>query len=85
VRTADLREDSRVDLFLTGILAFGVVFIARHAFWRGVDDPEWEMRWRQLDPVDRTRIATATRPAGSRIELDAPGEAELAQGFRRRD
>ncbi len=66
-------------------MALSLVFVARYALWRGVDDPGWEKRWRELDPADRTRIATATRLVTSRVELDEPEEAGLAEGFRRRD
>jgi hypothetical protein len=70
---------------MTCLMAFCLVAAVRNAFWRGVDDPRWEERWRQLNPADRTRIAAATRPRTSRIELDGPEEAELAKGFFRRD
>lgn len=52
------------------------------AFHPGADTPNWELRWRSLDPEDRARISTAAR---SNAELTEPAEAELAAGLRRRD
>jgi hypothetical protein len=47
----------------------------------GNNDPDWEERWRDLDPSDRTRIKAAVR---SGALLADPGEIELAAGLARR-
>jgi hypothetical protein len=47
----------------------------------GNSDPDWEERWRNLDPADRTRIQAAVR---SGALLAHPDEIELAAGLARR-
>jgi hypothetical protein len=47
----------------------------------GRSDPDWEERWRNLDPADRTRIKAAVQ---SGALLADPEEIDLAAGLARR-
>lgn len=70
-----------MDIFL--LIATVPLFLSMlsDAFRGGADSPNWELRWRSLEPAERDRLATAAR---SGTKLDDPEEAELAAGFNRR-
>lgn len=70
-----------MDIFLLIVTVPVLVSMLSGAFRGGADSPNWELRWRSLEPVDRARLASAAR---SGAELDDPEEAELAAGFNRR-
>jgi hypothetical protein len=59
------------------------------AFWsllgRGEDDPNWELRWRSLDPSYRDWLAAMTTEPRWMKTLTDPEEVRLAGGFARRE
>ncbi len=77
-----MRDDHRVDIF-TVILALAMVAQAfSGAFRAGDDGPNWDLRWRGLDPVGRARVEAAVR---SNAKVIDPEEVELAAGLRRHE
>jgi hypothetical protein len=82
-----MREDSRVDFVLLAIVVATFLGEIRAGFSSGADDPNWELRWRGLDELDRAWIAKAAMSdsIGTRAALEDRGETELADGFRRRE
>jgi hypothetical protein len=74
-----------LDIFLISV----TVLIAVTATWTvlrpGDDDPNWELRWRGLDPDYRNWLAAmATNPAWMKTLTD-PEEVRLAKGLARRE
>lgn len=80
-----MRDDSRVKIFLLCGLGVAVGVYGLYAFWRGADDREWELRWADLDDLDRAWLAAASRSSANRATLEERGELELAKGFGRRE
>jgi len=80
-----MREDSRVDIFLIAVTILTSVATLRVAFWRGADNPSWELRWRGLDPGYRDWLAAMTTSLAWRATLTDPEEIALANGFSRRE
>ena len=76
-----MRDDPRVDIAVLIVTAPILATLLSDAVRGGAESPNWELRWRSLEPVDRVRLATAAR---SGTELEDPEEAELAAGFNRR-
>jgi len=70
-----------VDIFVLIVTVPILLSMLSDAFRSGADSPNWELRWRSLEPADRVRLSTAGR---SSTKLDDPEEAELADGFNRR-
>jgi hypothetical protein len=80
-----MREDSRVDYVLLGVLVFAFLTQAYLAVRKGADDASWEMRFRSLDDLDRAWIAAASRTSTTRPALKERGDVDLAEGFGRRE
>jgi hypothetical protein len=80
-----MREDSRVDYVLLGVLVFAFLTQAYLAARKGVDDADWEMRYRALDQLDQAWIAAASRTSTAQTAIEERGDVELAKGFRRRE
>jgi hypothetical protein len=80
-----MREDSRVDYVLLGVLVFAFLSQAYLAVRKVADDGSWEMRFRSLDDLDRAWIAAASRTSTTRPALKERGEVDLAEGFGRRE
>lgn len=74
-----------MDYVLIGITAFVAVATIRQAWQGGGDDPNWDLRWRALDPDEQARLAVAGLSLASTAALDDLEERELAEGFGRRE
>jgi hypothetical protein len=82
-----VREDSRV---IPGIIFLGVVFLTDlaefvDAFWRSNPGPDWETRWKALDPAESAWLAEIARSRAWLATLTDPEEIELATGFHRHE
>jgi hypothetical protein len=77
-----MREDCGVNIVFTCLAALVTVLVAVGAFRRGPDGPNWELRWRGLNPDDRSRIVAAARE--DRDTPSDPEDLELVSGYRRR-
>jgi hypothetical protein len=77
-----MREDARVTyvILVSTVVAYSLSLLA--SFRSGADSPNWELRWRSLEPQDSARISTAAR---GHKKLTDRAEEELAAGLRRRD
>lgn len=73
-------RNSITDFAIVVILGIGIVLAFRRDDEN--EDPEWEARWRDLTPADRSRIKAAARTGAL---LADPEETELAAGFARHD
>jgi hypothetical protein len=74
-----------VDVFLIGVTVLAAVGAVWTALRPGDDDPNWELRWRALDPGYRNWLAAmATEPSWMKT-LSDPEEIQLAKGFARRE
>jgi hypothetical protein len=74
-----------VEIFLLGALGFAFVVHAVFALWPGADDRDWELRWANLDDLDRAWLAAASRSSANRATLEEREELDLAKGFGRRE
>jgi Flp pilus assembly protein TadB len=75
-----MRDDSTVDIVFVFLALATVASAIDGAFRSGADGPTWDLRWRALEPAERTRISAAIR---SRGKLTDPVDTELAEGFNR--
>ena len=80
-----MREDSGVDIFFVVATTIALLGASSEAYRRGADDPNWELRWRGLDPGYRDWLAAMTTSRTWLATLDDPDEIELAKGFARRE
>jgi hypothetical protein len=74
-----------VDIFLIGVTVLAAVLAVSVALRPGDDDPNWELRWRSLDPGYRNWLAAMTTDPRWMKTLSDPEEVELAKGFARRE
>ncbi|HTT93224.1 MAG TPA: hypothetical protein VMF55_01010 [Solirubrobacterales bacterium] len=70
--------------FLIGVTVFIEVIALSTVLRPGADDPNWELRWRSLDPVHRDWLASMTTDPRWMRTLSDPEEVALARGFSRR-
>jgi hypothetical protein len=80
-----VRDDSAVGILLICVTALVSIAALKTALWRGSDDPNWELRWRSLDPGYRDWLAAMTTSRAWLATLTDPEEIELAKGFSRRE
>jgi hypothetical protein len=73
------------DLLLIGVTVFIGIMSVSTALRQGADDPNWELRWRALDPSYRDWLAAMTTDPSWMSTLSDPEEVELAKGFHRRE
>ena len=59
--------------------------LAFFAFRKGADDADWELHWRSLSDLERASVAVSGLSKDSRKLLFERGEADLADGFARRE
>jgi hypothetical protein len=74
-----------MDIVLISVTVFVGVISATTILRPGADDPNWELRWRSLDPGYRDWLAAMTTDPRWMKTLTDPEEVELAKGFARRE